>query len=543
MPRLNPRSLLSILVIVLPFAGCVEPVTLGEAASTSPMPGSPVNEEGDFVVDRLRSGDHAEYELHYEATQFGDTSEAPGSLAIDVTEGGFRDGFGIDRPAVRAEKSVEFVFEGDPQRFAELAYLDPESQMQLRQDFPIVNQNTNRFPAEPLTILPVARQTQTEMTGVVEDYAPNPLGRGMVIYGSFLGNRTLTDGAAIEFWGLLQSFGPFTANVKAATSKDGLPLRIVTIDALQKDEMSSAHVIWRGEFVSDCPLPLNVHQTRAYEFGGQTFDDELTAQRTMCERGPAAPDVPTSPAWAERRAGEHAEWDRLPPDGAGPQPRFRLSEMYTTLAQHPTASTYFGSHPDAYLHFAYLEEIDTCPVYGGVPPPGCHWDTWRGAFQDGDNTMLIFTVERYSNEDGAGVAYVPVVEREYPFNDVFSLAPPGGVPQAPPGPPVVITTSQDLPSRDEVADKTFPVSAAVSLWQETAAPGYVGLVPNVVQVFLGPDGYEYQVSRIEAVYPDPAPLFPLYGSGVQAFDVHFIHVFGDGYLRFSVNVDLEVRNS
>ena len=157
--------------------------------------------------------------------------------------------------------------------------------------------------------------------------------------------------------------------------------------------------------------------------------------------------------------------------------------------------------------------------------------------------MLIFTVERYSNDDGSGVAYVPLVEREYPFNEVFSLAPPSGVPPIPPGPPIVVQGTEDLPAREHVASNTFPISSAVSLWEETAAPQYSGLTPNFVEVFLGPDGYEYRVSRLEWVYPDPAPLFPLYANGVPSFDLHFIQVFGDGYLGFFLNVDLAVRNS
>lgn len=532
------RFLVPIILLSAVFAGCAAPPTLelGEDAVT---PGA----KGDFAVPALAVGDRLRYGFGFQGSSFSATGVTD---LIVVGVESHADGFGVPRPALHIRQAAPGG------GFGEDYWADPETFEQFHLQRPARTNEVSRFPSDPITGFPQKRAMYGNGTGTLDRYNEDPVFEDLSFFGSFASGTSIPREGTYPIEGdlwlrettFLLAEGPWNATVTSTEDPTRGPLRTLEATAshrLTDDIQESIH--WTGSFSEQIPLAVEI--VRHIEYRIHSDPVRLTFNASLIDFKPGTARLArgNGTEGPEARPGvDRAPFQVAPPDGSGLRLAFPLSDALSALALDPTAKQYFTDHAGSYLASGSLEETDTCGFYGGGrgnQVPGCHWWTWRGRFHAPDDYRLDFVVEKYADQAGTGVAYVPVVTRDQAFGTLLGLP---ASPTLPPEAPVRVTRSAtDLPPRSAFPSQTITIAGALSVFAAHGSPTTAALAANGLVLQLGSQGYGFEVARHDWYFPSDPELFPFYDEGPLALERHSLDLRADGGVRQSRNLDVTVE--
>lgn len=519
----------------LVLAGCAEQPADPDAASEA------ADGLERFEVPPLTVGDRLRYGFGFQGASF-----SAGGLTDVVVVGvePHPDGYGTMRPSLHVRQS------SPGGGFGEDYFADPETYEQFHLQRPASYALVARFPQDPISAFPQKHTMYGNGTGILDRYNVDPVFEDLSFFGSFATGTDLLTEDTVEVEGdlflrettFILAEGPWNATVTGKENQTWGPLRVVEATVgrqLAPDVHETIH--WMGSFSQYVPLAVEMVRHIEYRIHGDlvklTFNatllDYTQGSGARLERGNGTDEVDARPGV------DRAAWQSAPPDGTGPRLPFPFSEAMASLSLDPTAKQYFTDHAGSYLRSAQLEETDTCGFYGGNPAPLCHWWTWRGAFGAPDDFVLEFVVEKYADATGAGVAYVPVVTRDYVFGTLFGIPTAPTVP--PPSPVRVMKSTTDVPPRSAFPAETITVGGALAVFAATGSSTTASLGGNHLAISLEEGGFSYEVARRDWQFPSDPELFPFYDEAPLVLERHTLELRPDGFVALNRNLDAKVE--
>jgi len=534
-----PRVLLVVVLTTTTLlAGC-----MSDGTPFNPLDGGKPASRGDeFRVPGLHVGDLYTYGFGFRSD--GDPPfEIAGTTQVNILEATSHvDGLGRVRDALHVLQSTP---DGS---FQEHYWVDAKTLKQFQLERGDGYNDTNHFTGGPVGQAPAQFTSYGNATGTLQRSLDDPLFEDFNFFGAFATGRSIPVGQDFAIDGnlwmrddtILLRTGNWTSPVEAVDAGGWGAGRKLSFEAAYDEDGIRQSTTWTGTVSADVPLATEMTRRIRTDFGGLKMDVSFNATLQAFEAGTGAGFGPLAATAAGRRAADFAAWDRVPPEGSGDKLAFPLSEAVAALELDLTAKQFFTDHAGSYLRFGTLEETNTCGAYP-APPPGCHWYTWFTLFDAPDDYRMHAIVEKYADDAGTGVAFVPAVSRDYPFDVLFTLI--GGEPPEPPSPSVIVMKSDfDLPDRSAFPRDALTTADALGVWKDAATSGNKDLKANLYFAWLQDDGYTHFVSHDDWVFPEHSLLFPLYDEGTMILERHTAMIGASGGLLENRNYDLHVEH-